>query len=348
MNLAAIACSNGLGHIRRMVSISVFMLKNGYNGKIDAFMAKDHLYFLKNWPDCSFFLNHPKVKIFDFNYPKKKQSEELSFKNFNWRDLDLPDLKHYDVVWSDNILQVLNFRSDAIISGSFFWHEILSNYDDEKKINEFVKSERKILNKYNPIVVGNEYFATTDVSEKTKFVPVGLYRYSLVYREKLNKGILFSCGLGGEEEELYKEALLKIIKKNIVPEDYLFVEPRLIPKKYPSWIKKADFSSEMFNYCLAACIRPGMGTVSDALISRNRIFSFANYDSFEMNHNSSVIEKLRVGKRYEDPFDSYMAAIDYVKDISAINHQILRTSHLRADGVFATADQLLNTFKGGG
>ena len=64
MNLAAIACSNGLGHIRRMVSISVFMLKNGYNGKIDAFMAKDHLYFLKNWPDCSFFLNDAKVKIF--------------------------------------------------------------------------------------------------------------------------------------------------------------------------------------------------------------------------------------------------------------------------------------------
>ena len=62
MNLAAIACSNGLGHIRRMVSISVFMLKNGYNGKIDAFMAKDHLYFLKNWPDCSFFLNDAKDK----------------------------------------------------------------------------------------------------------------------------------------------------------------------------------------------------------------------------------------------------------------------------------------------
>ena len=31
MRLAIIACANGLGHVRRVISITAFMLKNGYH-----------------------------------------------------------------------------------------------------------------------------------------------------------------------------------------------------------------------------------------------------------------------------------------------------------------------------
>ena len=63
---------------------------------------------------------------------------------------------------------------------------------------------------------------------------------------KKNKGILLSCGLGGEEEDMASQAVKEIIKNNDIAPDYLFVEPRLLPKNPPSWIKKADFTNEMF------------------------------------------------------------------------------------------------------
>ena len=122
-----------------------------------------------------------------------------------------------------------------------------------------------------------------------------------MFKEKKNKGILISCGLGGEEENFSKDAVQTIIEEKIIPPDILFVESRLLPSKYPDWIKEATFSDEMFNYCLAVCIRPGMGTVSDALISHNRIFAFSKPDSFEMMYNSKVLSKLKVGEYCNTP-----------------------------------------------
>ena len=137
-------------------------------------------------------------------------------------------------------------------------------------------------------------------------------------------------------------AVNKIIKNDKIAPDFLFVEPRLLPKKYPSWIKKAEFTDEMFQYCAAVCIRPGLGTVSDALIARNRIFTFSKQDSFEMNHNAKVIEALNVGKKCTDPYHAYTEALEYAQTKQKINEQILRTSHLRTDGVFATTNLILS------
>ena len=105
---------------------------------------------------------------------------------------------------------------------------------------------------------------------------------------------------------------------------------------------EADFTNEMFQYCAAVCIRPGLGTVSDALISRNRIFTFSKHDSFEMDHNAKVIESLNVGKKCRDPYHAYSEALDYVRTKEKINEQILRASHLRTDGVFATTNLILS------
>ena len=60
MKIAALACSNGLGHSRRVIAIASFMLKNGFNGMIDAYLPKKNLIAFENWPDYCFFKNHSK------------------------------------------------------------------------------------------------------------------------------------------------------------------------------------------------------------------------------------------------------------------------------------------------
>ena len=342
MKIGLIACSNGLGHIRRVVAISSFMLRNGFKGTIEGYLSEKYLKKLSSWDECKFFINHPRVQIIDFQYPIESTGNRSNLYDKNWDEISIPNLDKFDVIWSDNILQVLDQREDAILTGSFFWYEVLKQHKHKNGLEKFIEEQYQLVKRTKPVMAGNEYFATQDVRKLTNFSPVGLYRYSLLFQEKKNAGILLSCGLGGEEEEMASIAVNKIIKNDKIAPDFLFVEPRLLPKKYPSWIKKAEFTDEMFQYCVAVCIRPGLGTVSDALIARNRIFTFSKQDSFEMNHNAKVIEALNVGKKCTDPYHAYTEALKYAQTKQKINEQILRTSHLRTDGVFATTNLILS------
>ena len=238
----------------------------------------------------------------------------------------------------DNITQVLADRPDAIITGSFFWHEVFEYSNNNSGLESFIYKQKKFVSEIQPIVVGNEYFSTPAVSSIKNFQPVGLYRYNISFREKKNRNILLACGLGGEEEESTRNTVRRIIEEDIKPPEYLFVEPRILPDKYPDWIIKADFSDNMFHSCLAVCIRPGMGTISDALVNRNRIFAFSNENAFEMEHNINVLEKLGVGENCSSPFDAYLKGVEFTKCKDLIDLQIMKTSHLRTDGVLATAN----------
>ena len=342
MRIAVFACANGLGHVRRVIAISTFMLKNGYLGQIDAYLPLTHIEALKGWEDRDYFILNSQVKIIDFRYPTGQVKKTKNLYDKNWSYINLPRLQKYDVVWSDNIVQVLDQRKDAILTGSFFWHEVFEEHIANNGLKEFIKIQRDLIGNANPVMAGNEYFSTRDVKSLTRFIPVGLYRYSMLFQEKQNNGLLLSCGLGGEEEDIARNAIQKIIKEKLTSPDILFVEPRILPGKYPKWIAKADFSSKMFQYCAAVCIRPGMGTISDALIGRNRIFAYFKENSFEMKHNCVVLEKLKVGQKSNDPFSAYLDAIEYIKSPDKVSNQLLRTSHLRTDGVFATANLILN------
>jgi len=342
IKIAALACSNGFGHLRRIISITTFLIKNGFVGEIDIYASLFHVNALKGWSDRDFLVQCEQVKIKDFQYPLDFKDKTKNLFDKNWEDIELPGLDEYDVVWSDNIVQVLEKRQDAILTGSFFWHEVFEGNCKKNGLQDFVYKQRRLVADVKPLMAGNEYFSTPDVKMLTEFYPVGLYRYSLLFQEKKNKGILLSCGLGGEEEDIAKEAVEKIIMDNVIPPELLLVEPRLLSNSYPKWIVKADFSSDMFQYCSAVCIRPGMGTISDSLIGRNRIFAYSNDDSFEMIHNCNVLEKLKVGQRCVDPFQAYLQALEFIGSRDLIDKQLLRTSHLRMDGVFATANLILN------
>tara|TARA_B100000579_G_scaffold25171_1_gene17732 strand:+ start:26156 stop:27127 length:972 start_codon:yes stop_codon:yes gene_type:complete len=318
------------------------MLRNGFEGKIDAFVFKPHLERLKNWPDCQYFRDHPNIKIINFEYPRKNNHGSISLVDKGWEEISLPDMDKYDILWSDNILDVLQKRSDAIITGSFLWHEVFENSKYSGGLRNFIDYQKNLIKKHKPIMVGNEFFATPEVRKTTRFIPVGFYRYETFLREKKTSNILYASGLGGEEEEMFKTDLEKIINRNLRPPSKLFVEPRLLPSSYPGWMQRANFSGEMFHSCMAVCIRPGFGTISDSIVNRNQIFAFSSEDSFEMVHNCNILQKMSLGHRCKSPFEAYQKAISYVSDKKKVKEHIMRTAHVRTDGVYATASIILS------
>jgi hypothetical protein len=339
--IGVIVCSNGLGHLRRVISICAFMLKHGFDGHFDLYLNKSHLKRLLNWTECNYVLDHPYVNIIDFVYPKSVNGRNKLLIQKKWGVISLPNLNKYDIVWSDNIIDVLYQRSDAIITGSFLWHEVLEKSKGGAGLEAFVNSQRKLLEKHNPIMVGNELFATPEVRSATQFIPVGFYRYDTNLSDKIIYNILYASGLGGEEETKFRSDLDKIIKQNIKPPAKLFVEPRLLPAVYPEWIKKSDFSGKMFQSCMAVCIRPGFGTVSDSVVAGNKIFSYSSESSFEMIHNSNVLSKMKLGVSFKSPLVAYKKAIDYLNNKKELKKYLIRAAHIRTDGVYATANIIL-------
>ena len=338
MNIAVFACSNGLGHTRRVIAIASFMFKKGFNGNLTAYLPISHLNRMKKWNECKYIINHPKINIIDFCYPIDPNQKTKSLFEKNWDEIKIPPLDKYDIVWSDNITQIVAKRNDTILTGSFLWYDIFSRNQNSSNYSDFIKEQREVIHSVKPIMVANEYFATPEVRYFTKFQPVGLYRYDISFKEKKRSDLLYSCGLGGEEEEIARQYLRKIISKYQNPKFKLFVEPRLLPSSYPSWVKKADFSTEMFNKCTAAIIRPGLGTISDVLANRGRVFLYHSNNMYEMKYNATVIEQMGLGETFLNPYECFINAVQYINDEKMIDKQIFLTSHLRMDGIFATAE----------
>jgi len=347
MKIAVFGCSNGLGHVRRIIAISCQLYRLGFKGKLTAYIPKNHILQMKTWHECKLFVSNKNIKIVDFCYPKLPHSKTESIYDKSWDQIDIPELKEYDVVWSDNITQIIGVREDTILTGTFLWHDVFSRNITNKQIEKFVVEQRDIIRSVMPKMISNDYFATPEVRHYTKYQPVGLYRYDNTLSinntdsNELSCDVLFACGLGGEEESMTIDALALIINKYEMMDFTLWVEPRILPREYPKWIKKASFSSDMFKRCKAAVIRPGIGTLSDVLAHYGRPFTFYNHNNYEMSYNASILSKTGLGEICEGPYDAFEKAIDYIHNRKRIINQGTLCAHLKMEGVSETAEAII-------
>ena len=349
MNVGIIVCANGLGHIRRVLAILNYILHTRSdelsNYRFTIYFPIKRLNYLKTWDDFKFINRHSNVIFNDYSYPINFDIDSLRDKL--WEEMDIECFKEYDIIWTDNITQLLELNTKVMMTGSFFWYEILDSLSTSGNVKNFVKGQRKLVKSKNPVMIGNEYFATHDVQNLTQFRPVGFYRYNITnhgYSDK--QDILLSAGLGGESVKDCQFAIEKIIDNDLKPPRVIWLEPKIYKNSFPDWIKPAQYSSEMFSKCYAACIRPGIGTISDSVLGGSYIISFC--DSPEMYHNSSVLTKNGFGEIVETPFKAYMRAKEIFNNKKILDLAKIKTAHLRSDGVSGSAEiiwKLINNTK---
>ena len=150
MKVGFFVCSNGYGHFMRVSKIANQLKKLNDSCEIDIFCEQYQIDKFQS------------ILVDDFNYIPYKSS------NINWNtylggirfDYDeymkwlnqYKDIVNdYDVVVSDNIVGLLKYRNDIILSSSFLWHDVMidkfSNNPDVLKLYEF---EQNLLTKYKP------------------------------------------------------------------------------------------------------------------------------------------------------------------------------------------------------
>lgn len=342
-----VICSNGLGHLRRVFSVISEITRRGYSERIDIFASSEYVKILASrFQNIHDLVQLRQVNIVDFVLPARpacvSDFNGVTLEALVWNRSFPEALHEYELVWSDNLLGVLESRPDAKLTGSFFWYEVLSSrICDNPQLQEFINNEKSLVTRIKPPMAGSMYFSTPDVKLNTKFTSVGLYQYESTVASPNQNGVLVACGLGGEEEDLTRDALSNLLVSDMSPPGKIFVEPRLMPKRAPSWMVSADFSPKMFNQCVAACIRPGLGTVSDALVNNHKVFGYAKFESFEMRHNGAMLEELNLGEFSSSATDMLEAALDFAADHQAQEEHFQVTVQLDKKAVQQTADFII-------
>lgn len=310
MKIGILVIDNGLGHLKRQSLLANHLSKLGH--QID-------IYCNKNRSKKIFF--NPRLSINHLPISTSDIQSGIVIRN----KLKKIPYKKYNIIISDNIIDILDFYPKAIIFGSFFWHHAIS-------VSQyyFRKSER-LLRKYKPLILANRYFAPQYIKERKNVKLISLIS-NFTKKKNLSsqKDILISTGLGGTTElpvnkliELCKPIAQKLNIK-------IWVEPKYFEETKHEYLKKATYTREMYNCIKVAIIRPGIGTITDLLTSKSIIVAIYEKNNKEMIHNAKVLQKL-------GHYDTNLFDIKKVlKKAFYSKHQIYLDDNISFKGIYET------------
>ena len=173
--LAILVSANGFGHIRRQILIARELMLRHKNLQT-TFALTDRQYqrfkleieSLGEFAKASIGLTEDSVRW--RNDAESYTDENLNGWEFEWEQDT--NLVSSDFVISDNLVGVLKRRPDALLSGSFLWHEVISEFSNQNEsCREFVNREIKLLKQNKPIMICNQSLASNAVMSLTN--PVG-------------------------------------------------------------------------------------------------------------------------------------------------------------------------------
>ncbi len=249
-SVAFICCDNGLGHIKRSYLFAQSLANDGY--RIDIFAPSEKYRKIE-----AIYGKHQNISNLDFStgINKRATSGELE----GWRNWTrkLPSMDPYNIVVSDNLLEILEIRQDAIISANFFWNIILDIPEDR------YEHYRNILRKNNNLIIGSEIFTPVEIQVYQSFRAIGLLDNRMEnYSTNHKDSILFSAGKSGLDQQFYKDVFNNISAKPVLA-GYQKISDSHIP--LPVDYSPGAFNSAMYDSLLFAFIRPGLGTLNDLL-----------------------------------------------------------------------------------
>ncbi len=323
--VAIICCSNGYGHTKRALLIDEQLKRKKILMTI--FAPREYVEKLSIALGTS---NHQVVDFYTANpqltWPKGKYDE--------WTEA-LPSLDNFDLVISDNHVEILKIRKDAWLSGSFLWHRVLPNIP-----KEIYNCSENLLKINNPHMLSTGFFSCDYLRELVNLHEVGLYSKFDIDSVKIKKtDLLISCGIGSNDK-ISKE--LSIFLENIsllskVQFRYVWVEPALMPKNSPNWMIPATFSKEMYSSLLCAIVRPGVGTITDLMASKAKVFAYFECNS-EMLHNAKKLKHFNLGERALSYEDGWRMAVNFLESSDQIKEYQKNISLIDFNGAKEAAD----------
>ena len=254
MKIGIYICSNGYGHFHRMLQVCT------------------HLPFHEIDIHCERYqYNRFKPTQDNLNFIFYKES------NIRWDrkrvgSIDTSGIDKYDRVITDNLVEVLKYRPDALLSGSFLWSDI---WREKYGNNDFSDEQDKIFHDVKPRVVCNGDVVFGQLKKYINKVDMGWgCKDNSTEDFNLNRIVCITPSLNYTEK--YTEKFLEIRNEYQDDVDFSFN------------INHTDNS--MF------VIRPGLGMITTCVSHRIAIVALWDEDdSIEIQHLAHKVEELGIG-----------------------------------------------------
>lgn len=302
--LCVVICGNGLGHFVREMQIISALLGRAPGLQVTIACAEWQLDARRSWPLVRRVIADSRVTMTPVRlYPRWTTAEKYFFDDtlLTWQDVLGPlHLDSYDLVLSDNFVETLQFAPRAMLVGSFMWHDVYAAYRPESPVvREYHRRCSNLLEQCGPSMIANRYLAMPAVSSETDCIGVGMLP-SLVKHAQVNRaprGVLFSAS--GESPAIGQiRAILAASGGHVSSHDFqVLIDARLAPLvPMPPSAKLFDYQADDLGDVAAVVARPGMGTVTDSVVSSTPLFCLSE-ENPEMIHNAERVEALGLGWR---------------------------------------------------
>lgn len=290
--LAILVSANGYGHIRRQILIATELLKA--NSSLQVRFAITDLQYRRFKVEIENLGARAEalVGITEDSVRWRYDAQGYTDANLNGWESEFartPALINADFVISDNLVGVLETRPDAVLSGSFLWHEVISAHaNSNAACSNFVKREINLLKTHTPRMICNADLATPAVLSLTNPVMVRWmvkeFSESHLATQVLQGGRQRSAILvhGGGTRTLDNRvrAIAELLRANgyVVYTD-LEEDSLCFDYQDSTWQKLGVVIS-----------RPGVGTATECVLWRIPMVVLRDQENFEAEY---IAEKLR-------------------------------------------------------
>lgn len=302
MRLALICCANGLGHIKRIAKVTRHVLDRLQVHSVTLFCEEYPLSELSQWQDYV-ETNRVHINVINVALPLRwrLQREDYDGWLLNWhRTMRDWDLRSFDHVLSDNLVEPLLYTDRVTLIGSFLWHEILAAaFHESGEIRRYRDLCEDLLLARRPNMIASRYFAMPDLYQQTKVQEVGVIHFGAVGKteraSRTPKKALIA--LGGSQvgqrsmDELF--AVIPLLQKSQIEVRAAAPLYEKLSERY-SGIVRFNFLNEDFSSVDFAVIRGGMGTISDCIAAKTPMFYLGDPNP-EISFNQERLNQLGIG-----------------------------------------------------
>ena len=303
VNLAVVSCANGLGHLKRVVRLVITLIDRLHVESLTLFCEPEDSKQIENWDKYFRLKERRNFTLVPVQLPMKWSPEADFYGEWltswhtvmsSWR------LKNFDAVLSDNLVEPLFYSNHVVLSGSFFWHDVLSEaYGKNPDVEKYARQCREVLASSQPHIIANRYFVTPAVCAQGNVHKIGLIHFSKVNESRSTasrrKRAVIALGGANAAPDLISQLTraIQALNQNGVE---VFAPEGLcqILAKEGTPVQAFDFWADEFDGMDLAIVRGGLGTISDCVASRLPML-FVNDPKPEIQFNQQRVQQLGIG-----------------------------------------------------
>jgi len=296
-DIAFVCCDNGLGHLKRIYLFALALADEGFVSDIFSPLHK----FLKI---AKLFGENSLVRNRDFATGSNRSVQTGNFANWQAWTHRIGSLEEYPIIISDNLLEILDVRPDAVLSANFFWNETLGFPQED------TENYRRIMTMNSTVVIGSELFSPISIRNLPGFRGIGLLdTFSPARIEQEKNAVLFSAGHSGLELGFFNQRMQQLANHPMLRRFHKISDPQLMLNGIN---ETGKFDSLMYQRLRYAFIRPGMGTLNDLLVHGVIPVCLTDGSNQELLFNARRVEELGLGLHLQsnDDIDDFMLRME--------------------------------------